>query len=192
MQTGEKEQGIILIDFCELALKQRKKSTKGEVKTEEHCLELFLKNNNKSCPIQPRNIKCDCKGKLKDLNNCLTNECDLNLIDCSHICFNQNLNDHHISTMKLHFDFKRIPIDSRLSTITPKIKSLTQTKKKKRKNNLMSLLFYYQLSILIFRVCDVDDNKQIQSFNGYLSYVNCVKFSQYHYQNNSFLGYLIK
>ncbi|ETN98949.1 hypothetical protein RFI_38538, partial [Reticulomyxa filosa] len=30
--------------------------------------------------------------------------CNLNLIDRNHICFNHNLNAHHISTMKLHFD----------------------------------------------------------------------------------------
>ncbi|ETO08073.1 WD-40 repeat-containing protein, partial [Reticulomyxa filosa] len=34
------------------------------------------------------------------------------------------------------------------------------------------------------RVWDVDNNKQIQSFNGHLSFVYCVKFSQYHYHNH--------
>ncbi|ETO18344.1 WD-40 repeat protein, partial [Reticulomyxa filosa] len=36
------------------------------------------------------------------------------------------------------------------------------------------------------RVCvwDVDNNKQIQSFNDHLSYVMCVKFSSYHYHNH--------
>ncbi|ETO05115.1 WD-repeat protein, partial [Reticulomyxa filosa] len=34
------------------------------------------------------------------------------------------------------------------------------------------------------RVWDVDNNKQIQSFNGHSSYVNCVKFSSYHYHNH--------
>ncbi|ETO16174.1 serine/threonine protein kinase, partial [Reticulomyxa filosa] len=34
------------------------------------------------------------------------------------------------------------------------------------------------------RVWDVDNNKQIQSFNGYLSIVYCVKFSSYHYHNH--------
>ncbi|ETO36060.1 G-protein beta WD-40 repeats containing protein, partial [Reticulomyxa filosa] len=33
------------------------------------------------------------------------------------------------------------------------------------------------------RVCDVDNNKQIQSFNGYSDSVYCVKFSSYHYHN---------
>ncbi|ETO35724.1 WD repeat-containing protein, partial [Reticulomyxa filosa] len=33
------------------------------------------------------------------------------------------------------------------------------------------------------RVWDVDNNKQIQSFNGHSDYVNCVKFSSYHYHN---------
>ncbi|ETO15431.1 WD-40 repeat protein, partial [Reticulomyxa filosa] len=35
------------------------------------------------------------------------------------------------------------------------------------------------------RVWDIDNNKQIQSFDGHSSYVNCVKFSSYHYQNYS-------
>ncbi|ETO13037.1 G-protein beta WD-40 repeats containing protein, partial [Reticulomyxa filosa] len=34
------------------------------------------------------------------------------------------------------------------------------------------------------RVWDVDNNKQIQSFNGHSSIVYCVKFSPYHYHNN--------
>ncbi|ETO06178.1 hypothetical protein RFI_31217 [Reticulomyxa filosa] len=34
------------------------------------------------------------------------------------------------------------------------------------------------------RVWDVDNNKQIQSFNGHSSYVLCVKFSSYHYHNH--------
>ncbi|ETO36137.1 hypothetical protein RFI_00925 [Reticulomyxa filosa] len=33
-------------------------------------------------------------------------------------------------------------------------------------------------------VCDVDSNKQMQSFNGYLSEVFCVKFSPYHYHSH--------
>ncbi|ETO36105.1 WD-40 repeat protein, partial [Reticulomyxa filosa] len=33
------------------------------------------------------------------------------------------------------------------------------------------------------RVWDVDNNKQIQSFNGHLNTVYCVKFSSYHYHN---------
>ncbi|ETO03618.1 hypothetical protein RFI_33784, partial [Reticulomyxa filosa] len=50
-------------------MKQAKEeSAKDEAKTEEYCLQLFLKNN-KYCPIQSRDIKCDFKGKLKDLNN---------------------------------------------------------------------------------------------------------------------------
>ncbi|ETO36133.1 WD-40 repeat protein [Reticulomyxa filosa] len=34
------------------------------------------------------------------------------------------------------------------------------------------------------RVWDVDNSKQIQSFNVYPNYVRCVKFSSYHYHNN--------
>ncbi|ETO36950.1 WD-40 repeat protein, partial [Reticulomyxa filosa] len=34
------------------------------------------------------------------------------------------------------------------------------------------------------RVWDVDNNKQIQSFNGHSFRVNCVKFSPYHYHNH--------
>ncbi|ETO36704.1 WD-40 repeat protein [Reticulomyxa filosa] len=34
------------------------------------------------------------------------------------------------------------------------------------------------------RVWDVDNNNQIQSFNGHSSFVHCVKFSSYHYHNN--------
>ncbi|ETO35433.1 WD-40 repeat protein [Reticulomyxa filosa] len=34
------------------------------------------------------------------------------------------------------------------------------------------------------RVWDVDNNKQIQSFNGHSSNVRCVKFSSYHYHNH--------
>ncbi|ETO07575.1 WD-repeat protein, partial [Reticulomyxa filosa] len=34
------------------------------------------------------------------------------------------------------------------------------------------------------RVWDVDNNKQIQSFNGHSSFVFCVKFSLYHYHNH--------
>ncbi|ETO08987.1 hypothetical protein RFI_28400 [Reticulomyxa filosa] len=34
------------------------------------------------------------------------------------------------------------------------------------------------------RVWDVDNNKQIQSFNGHSSFVYCVKFSSYHYHNH--------
>ncbi|ETO16639.1 G-protein beta WD-40 repeats containing protein [Reticulomyxa filosa] len=34
------------------------------------------------------------------------------------------------------------------------------------------------------RVCNIKGNKQMQSFNGHSSSVNCVKFSQYHYYNN--------
>ncbi|ETO36767.1 WD-repeat protein [Reticulomyxa filosa] len=34
------------------------------------------------------------------------------------------------------------------------------------------------------RVYDVDNNKQIQSFDGHSGYVSCVKFSQYHYRNH--------
>ncbi|ETO36140.1 hypothetical protein RFI_00923 [Reticulomyxa filosa] len=34
------------------------------------------------------------------------------------------------------------------------------------------------------RVCDVDNNKQIQSFDGHLDSVRCVKFSSYYYHNN--------
>ncbi|ETO05670.1 hypothetical protein RFI_31725, partial [Reticulomyxa filosa] len=89
----------------------------------EHCLKLFLENNDNSCPIQSHNncqysrnnnvrkyiddltvicirqfeqelkmsyeteeiseiIKCNFKGKLKDLNNHLMNECPLKLMNC--------------------------------------------------------------------------------------------------------------
>ncbi|ETO06265.1 hypothetical protein RFI_31131, partial [Reticulomyxa filosa] len=82
---------------CLLLIKQKKMK-------QAHCLKLFLKNNNNSCPIQSHDIKCDFRGKLKDLNNHLINECNLNLIDRNHIRFNHNLNGHHISTMKLPFD----------------------------------------------------------------------------------------
>ncbi|ETO31580.1 Serine/Threonine protein kinase [Reticulomyxa filosa] len=34
------------------------------------------------------------------------------------------------------------------------------------------------------RVWDIENNKQIQSFNGHSSYVYCVKFSPYHYYNH--------
>ncbi|ETO18424.1 WD-repeat protein [Reticulomyxa filosa] len=34
------------------------------------------------------------------------------------------------------------------------------------------------------RVWDVDNNKQIQLFNGHSNSVSCVKFSSYHYQNH--------
>ncbi|ETO08055.1 hypothetical protein RFI_29335, partial [Reticulomyxa filosa] len=34
------------------------------------------------------------------------------------------------------------------------------------------------------RVWDVDNNKQTNVFEGHSNYVNCVKFSQYHYHNN--------
>ncbi|ETO12076.1 WD-40 repeat protein [Reticulomyxa filosa] len=34
------------------------------------------------------------------------------------------------------------------------------------------------------RVWDIETTKQMQIFNGHTNYVNCVKFSQYHYQNN--------
>ncbi|ETN98589.1 WD-40 repeat-containing protein, partial [Reticulomyxa filosa] len=34
------------------------------------------------------------------------------------------------------------------------------------------------------RVWDINNNNQIQSFNGHSSYVICVKFSQYHYRNH--------
>ncbi|ETO04371.1 hypothetical protein RFI_33026 [Reticulomyxa filosa] len=34
------------------------------------------------------------------------------------------------------------------------------------------------------RVWDVDNNKQIQTFNGHSNYVYCVKFSSYHYHNH--------
>ncbi|ETO06047.1 WD-40 repeat protein, partial [Reticulomyxa filosa] len=34
------------------------------------------------------------------------------------------------------------------------------------------------------RVWDVDNNKQIQSFNEHSSFVHCVKFSPYHYHNH--------
>ncbi|ETO02531.1 WD-40 repeat protein, partial [Reticulomyxa filosa] len=33
------------------------------------------------------------------------------------------------------------------------------------------------------RVWDVDNNKQVQSFNGHSSFVRCAKFSSYHYHN---------
>ncbi|ETO31380.1 G-protein beta WD-40 repeats containing protein [Reticulomyxa filosa] len=125
--------------------------------TGEHCLKLFLKNNNNSCPIQLHDncqysrsnavrkyigdltvmcirqfeqelkaphetkeqregevheiMKCDFKGKLKDLNTHLLNECPLNLIDCwfkpfgcNHTCLKQNVDDHLATNMKLHFD----------------------------------------------------------------------------------------
>ncbi|ETO04759.1 WD-repeat protein, partial [Reticulomyxa filosa] len=34
------------------------------------------------------------------------------------------------------------------------------------------------------RVWDVDNNKQIRSFNGHSRHVNCVKFSSYYYHNH--------
>ncbi|ETO16739.1 WD-40 repeat-containing protein, partial [Reticulomyxa filosa] len=34
------------------------------------------------------------------------------------------------------------------------------------------------------RVWDVDNNKQIQLFNGHSNYVRCAKFSSYHYHNH--------
>ncbi|ETO33725.1 WD-40 repeat protein [Reticulomyxa filosa] len=36
----------------------------------------------------------------------------------------------------------------------------------------------------IVRVCDINKNKQIQSFNGHSDFVYCVKFSSYHYRNH--------
>ncbi|ETO10287.1 hypothetical protein RFI_27090, partial [Reticulomyxa filosa] len=57
------------------------------------------------------NIRCDFKGKLKDLQNHLDNECFFTLIDCwfkpfgcDHKCRKQNLNDHLVLNMKYHFN----------------------------------------------------------------------------------------
>ncbi|ETO07875.1 G-protein beta WD-40 repeats containing protein [Reticulomyxa filosa] len=56
-------------------------------------------------------IKCDFKGKLKDLQDHLNNNCSLDLAECwfkhfgcDHTCYRQNLNDHLISNIRFHFD----------------------------------------------------------------------------------------
>ncbi|ETO02051.1 hypothetical protein RFI_35385, partial [Reticulomyxa filosa] len=121
----------------------------------EHCMELFLKNNNNSCPIQshdnclysrdntarryigdlsvicirqfeqesktsnktenegeaPGEIKCNFKGKLKNLYGHLNNECPLQLINCwfkpfgcNYLCLRHSLKDHLIENIQQHFD----------------------------------------------------------------------------------------
>ncbi|ETO10784.1 hypothetical protein RFI_26592 [Reticulomyxa filosa] len=118
--------------------------------TEEHYLKLFLKNNNNSCPIQSRDIKCDFKGKLKDLNNNLINKCNLNLIDCNHICINRNLNDHHISPMKLHFGIVAQLLQSMRQEIELKdnrLKEIFNKDKKKKEFQIdlkLSTIIYFK------------------------------------------------
>ncbi|ETN97231.1 viral A-type inclusion protein, partial [Reticulomyxa filosa] len=62
---------------------------------------------------QQRNeeVICDFKGKIKDLNNHLDNDCPLQRSDCQykqfgceHSCPKHKLNDHLSSQSKLHFD----------------------------------------------------------------------------------------
>ncbi|ETO24180.1 WD repeat-containing protein [Reticulomyxa filosa] len=56
-------------------------------------------------------IRCNFKGKLKNLHNHLNIECSFALVGCwfkpfgcNHTCYKQNLDDHLISTMRFHFD----------------------------------------------------------------------------------------
>ncbi|ETO11479.1 hypothetical protein RFI_25896, partial [Reticulomyxa filosa] len=81
--------------------------------------ELKISNETEGEGEIPGVIKCDFKGKLKDLNAHLMNECPLNLINCwfnpfgcNHTCFNHDLKDHLITNMKLHFDLVNQLFDS--------------------------------------------------------------------------------
>ncbi|ETN97902.1 hypothetical protein RFI_39624, partial [Reticulomyxa filosa] len=135
----------------------------------EHCLTLFLENNNNSCPIQPhnncqysrnnavrkylddltrmRNTWSDFKGKLKDLNNHLINECPLNLINClfkpfgcNHTCFSHNLKNHLITNMKLYFNL-----------VTQLLQSMKQEIQLKD-NRIKQMERDYQQELLKYRV----------------------------------------
>ncbi|ETO06619.1 WD-40 repeat protein [Reticulomyxa filosa] len=59
----------------------------------------------------PSMVKCNFKGKIKDLSEHLDKECPLKVSDCwfkpfgcNYICYKHNLNEHLISNMQLHFD----------------------------------------------------------------------------------------
>ncbi|ETO14159.1 WD-40 repeat-containing protein [Reticulomyxa filosa] len=134
----------------------------------EHCLKLFLENHNNSCPIQshdnchnvrrqfeqelrrsneteregeiPGVIKCDFKGKLRDLNSHLINECPLNLIDCwfksfgcNHNCSKHNLKEHLITDMKFHFDLVSQLFQSMKQEIQLKDKQIIEKEKQIKK-----------------------------------------------------------
>ncbi|ETO29892.1 hypothetical protein RFI_07228 [Reticulomyxa filosa] len=171
----------------------------------EHCLKLFLKDNNNSCPIQPHDncqysrnnvvrrqigdltvicirqfeqelktahetegegetpglIKCDFKGKLKDLNTHLTNECRLNLVNCwfesfgcNHTCFKHNLNNHLIENMKLHFDLVTRLLQSMKQEIQLKDKYIIE-----KDNQIKQMERNFQQELLKYRV-DIETIKK--------------------------------
>ncbi|ETO17417.1 WD-40 repeat protein [Reticulomyxa filosa] len=72
----------------------------------------------------PGMIKCDFKGKLKELNSHLDQSCPLKLLDCrfklfgcNHTCYPHNLNDHLIAEMELHIGLATQLVDSMKQTI---------------------------------------------------------------------------
>ncbi|ETO29669.1 hypothetical protein RFI_07449, partial [Reticulomyxa filosa] len=72
----------------------------------------------------PGAIKCDFKGKLKDLNEHLNNDCPLNVTNCwfqpfgcDHTCLKNNLKDHLVANMQSHFDLVCHLIQSLKQTI---------------------------------------------------------------------------
>ncbi|ETO20701.1 hypothetical protein RFI_16516, partial [Reticulomyxa filosa] len=69
-------------------------------------------------------IRCNFQGKLKELNDHLSNDCSLKAIDCwfkpfgcNQRCSKHNLNDHLISSMKFHFDMVNQLFQSMQQTI---------------------------------------------------------------------------
>ncbi|ETO09926.1 WD-40 repeat protein [Reticulomyxa filosa] len=82
----------------------------------ENCLKQFLKV---ICPLQfqqgGESITCGFKGKIKELNDHLSNVCPLNMSDCwykpfgcEHSCHKHKLSDHLSLECKFHFDLKEI------------------------------------------------------------------------------------
>ncbi|ETO22734.1 G-protein beta WD-40 repeats containing protein [Reticulomyxa filosa] len=74
------------------------------------CLKQF-EQNVKISDGMPENIKCDFKGKLKDFQHHLKNECPLALtycwfkpFGCDYTCRGQDVNDHLVSNMQFHFN----------------------------------------------------------------------------------------
>ncbi|ETO10888.1 WD-40 repeat protein, partial [Reticulomyxa filosa] len=110
--------------------------------------------------------KCDFKGKLKDLNNHLINECTLNLIDCwfkpfgcNHTCVRQNIDDHLISKMKLHFNL----VTKLLQSMKQEIQ-LKDNRIKQMERDFQQELLKYRADIEIIKK-DFNDKEQQASSN---------------------------
>ncbi|ETO13475.1 G-protein beta WD-40 repeats containing protein [Reticulomyxa filosa] len=188
-----KEQHIQFTNLDELNQLKSKINESDIINTEMNQLEKQIQS--KCDEINKLNHDIECKDKqIADKDNLIQQiQTNIETIKKDFHDKEKQLSSHYEKTNK-GFEEKYSKLTQDYQSVVKKLNEKNGTKEQKKqidKDNFSFLTLTKLLNTfnghtdrVTIRVWDVDNNKQIQLFNGHAGEVYCVKFSQYHYQNH--------